>query len=175
MWLTKHEKEVLKLLLDDGKLSDIFIANKINISTQAVGRIRKRLEEDVIKGYSINLNTKMLGLNLIAIIKIKFNNLDPKKLEEVEKEMMKEPSALQVLKLISGEGSYAIIAGFKDMEELDKTAKEYKKRSVHNYQIEDIISLPLNCLLKNSPNELSSHLIDSCGIKHADVNITKSR
>jgi Lrp/AsnC family leucine-responsive transcriptional regulator len=172
MWLTKHEKEVLKILLDNGKESDTSIAEKLNISTQAIGRIRKRLEEDVIKGYSINLDTKMLGLNLIAIIKIRFNNLNPKHLEEVEKEMIKEPSALQVLKLISGEGNYAIIAGFKDMEELDKTTKEHKKRSVQDYQIEEIISLPLNCLLKNSPKELSNQLIDSCGTKHAEVNIT---
>ena len=43
MWLTKHEKEVLKLLLDDGKISDTSMAEKLNISTQAVGRIRKRL------------------------------------------------------------------------------------------------------------------------------------
>ena len=40
MWLTKHEKEVLKLLLEDGKLSDTSIAERLNISTQAIGRIR---------------------------------------------------------------------------------------------------------------------------------------
>jgi len=45
MWLTKNEKEVLKLLLSNGKLSDTSIAEKLDISTQATGRIRKRLEE----------------------------------------------------------------------------------------------------------------------------------
>ncbi len=31
MWLTKNEKKVLKLLIDNAKLSDTSIANKLNI------------------------------------------------------------------------------------------------------------------------------------------------
>ncbi|MEI6058479.1 MAG: Lrp/AsnC family transcriptional regulator [archaeon] len=169
MWLTKHEKEVLKLLLDDGKLSDTSMADKINISTQAVGRIRKRLEEDVITKYSVELDSKMLGMNIITIIKLKFNNLNSKILEEIEKTMIKDQNVINILKLTSGEGIYVLIAGFKDMEELDKVTKLYRETSKNVYEIQEIIPLPLNHLLKNSKNDLYNYFIESCGVKHAEM------
>jgi len=169
MWLTKHEKEVLKLLLEDGKLSDTSMAEKLKISTQAIGRIRKRLEEDVIKKYSVELDLKMLGMSIIAIIKLKFNNLDFKQLEEVEKTMVKDLNVINILKLTSGEGIYVLVAGFKDMEELDKVTKFYKEKSKQAYEITEIISLPLNHILKNSNKDLYNYFIDSCGVKHAEM------
>ena len=169
MWLTKHEKEVLKLLLDDGKLSDTSMADKINISTQAVGRIRKRLEEDIITKYSIELNPAMLGLGIISISEVKMNNFTPKEIEEMEKIMIKEPKNIQVLKILAGEGSYILVSGFKNVEELNEITANYRKMVHQSYEISKMIILPLNCILKNSNKELYKSLIDSCGVKHAEM------
>ena len=43
--LTKNEKQTLKMLLDNGRISDVEMASKLKITTQAVGKIRKGLEE----------------------------------------------------------------------------------------------------------------------------------
>ena len=53
MQLTRNEKRVLKLLVDNAKLSDISMANKLNISGQAVGKIRHYLEQNIIKKYTL--------------------------------------------------------------------------------------------------------------------------
>jgi DNA-binding Lrp family transcriptional regulator len=58
MKLTKNEKTVLKLLLDNAKISDSAIAAKLKISSQAVGKIRRKLEKTVIDSYTVNLNYK---------------------------------------------------------------------------------------------------------------------
>jgi len=68
MWLTKNEKKVLILLIDNAKLSDTSIANQLNISSQAIGKIRRKLEEEIIEKYTIELNLKKLGLNLGVIL-----------------------------------------------------------------------------------------------------------
>jgi len=64
MWLTKNEKKVLKLLLDNAKLSDTYIAKKLNISSQAIGRIRKKLEEEIINGYILDLDYSKININM---------------------------------------------------------------------------------------------------------------
>ena len=88
MWLTKNEKKVLKLLIDDAKLSDTFIANKLNISSQAIGRIRKKLEEDIIKNYTLELDLSELGINSFFMCKVKLTPegkcLDKKEIEKHE-------------------------------------------------------------------------------------------
>ncbi len=65
MWLTKNEKSVLKLLIDNSKLTDTAIAQELNISSQAVGRIRKELEDELIKDYTIELDAKKIGIEIL--------------------------------------------------------------------------------------------------------------
>lgn len=170
MWLTKHEKAVLKLLLDDGKLSDTSIAEKLNISTQAIGRIRKRLEEDVIKKYSVDLDMDLLGLKIISLIKFKLNNLNSKQIEEVEKEMIKDKKVINILKLTQGNGEYIITCGCNSLEELDNVILG-KKLDGENYfhEFKEVYTFPLNHVLKGSFKDLSNKLIDSCGVKHAEM------
>jgi DNA-binding Lrp family transcriptional regulator len=109
MWLTKNEKAVLKLLIEDAKLSDISIANTLNISSQAIGRIRKRLEKDVIKGYTVNLNSKSLGINIIALLKVSFNTSNENiGVEKLELRLKSFPEVIMILKTLSGVYDYII-------------------------------------------------------------------
>ena len=171
MWLTKHEKEVLKLLLEDGKLSDTSMAEKLKISTQAIGRIRKRLEEDVIKKYSVELDTKMLGLNLIAIIKFNLVNCESKIIKEIEEEIKVLPRVFFFLKTMSGDNGYILVSGYKTMEELEKTLEEKKNsKNLNNFcVVKEVITLPSTNVFKRSSVGLYKDLIDSCGVKHAEM------
>lgn len=168
MWFTKNEKAVLKLLLNNSKMSDTDIAKEINISTQAIGRIRKRLEEEVIKKYSVELDKKALGIDLIVRIKIKFENLTAKDAEEVEKKLRADKNIFSIFKLMSGEGEYLLVAGFKDMNELKTVIEHYKKEAKMQYSIKELIPLHLDCLLKSSFSDLYNKMIDTCGTKHLE-------
>jgi Lrp/AsnC family transcriptional regulator, leucine-responsive regulatory protein len=173
MWLTKNEKKVLKLLLANARLTDTEIAKELNIASQSVGRIRKVLEEDVIKGYTLKLDSKMLGLNLILIVRINCNNCHEKTIEEIEYEIKKLPDVGYFLKTLSGRGEHIIVAGFRNMEELEKFINEKKKiKGFNDYcNVEEIIVLPSMGILKHSNQELYNKLIDSCGTKNAEFEI----
>jgi DNA-binding Lrp family transcriptional regulator len=175
MWLTKHEKDVLKLLLENAKLSDTCIATRLNISTQAIGRIRKRLEEDIIRGYSLKLDARMLGLNIIAAILFNFNECKEKTIKEIEEEIRKLPEISLFLKTMGGEKEHLIIAGFRSIEEMDKFINEKKKiKGFNDYCcIRKMYVLPLNGVLKNSYKDLYNALIDSCGIKNTEEDSNK--
>ena len=171
MWLTKNEKQVLKLLLDNGKLSDTYLAKTLNISSQAVGRIRKVLEEDIIQKYSIELNPKMLGINIITISKINIDDPTTKNVEMFESIMLKEISNICILKMMVREGYYEIISGFKSIDDLNKIINDFKCSLFldHKYSIMETNIIPLNYLLKNSGIELAKKFIDSCGTKHTEI------
>jgi len=83
MKLTKNEKKALKLLLDNSRISDSEIASKLNISSQAVGKIRRKLESSIINSYSLNLNYSKLGIQTfaIAVAKLTKDGLDKGELE----------------------------------------------------------------------------------------------
>lgn len=170
MWLTKNEKEVLKLLLSNGKLSDTSIAEKLDISTQATGRIRKRLEQDVIMRYSVELNKKELGANIIARMKIKFNNYTEKNIEKEENKMINNQNNIYVIKVMSGGGEYIIIAGFRDTEELKNVTENYKNDFDTHFTLREISIIPFSSLLKDSSSGLCDKMIDFTGIKHAETN-----
>ena len=175
MWLTKNEKAVLKILLENAKLSDTSIATRLNISTQAIGRIRKRLEEDIIKGYTLKLDTHMLGLNLIVAILFNFNECKDKTIKEIEDEIRKLPEISLFLKTMGGEKEHLIIAGFRSVEDMDAFINEKKKiKGFNDYcSIQKVWALPLKGVLKNSYKDIYNILIDSCGIKNPEEDINK--
>ena len=171
MWLTKNEKAVLNLLLDDANISDIFIAEKLKISSQAVGRIKKRLEKDIIRGYTINLNSKLLGVNIVALFKISFNqsieNFDVSSLEKKLKEL---PEVTMMFKTLSGSHDYIFLASFSNLDDLEKfvTEKRNGKPFDSFFIIKELIALPTSCVLKKSEKNLLKKMIDDCRTKSAD-------
>ena len=75
MNLTKHEKYVIKCLLENGKVTDKDIAKELGITSQAVGKIRKKLEKNgIIEVYSVSINYDELDINAFAIILAKLTS-----------------------------------------------------------------------------------------------------
>jgi len=103
MRLTKNEKRTLKLLLENARKSDSAIAEKLKISSQAVGKIRRKLERHVIDSYTLNLNYSKLGIHTfaIALAKLTPEGLDKGELE-VEKRLLNNSNMIQVFRLPHG-------------------------------------------------------------------------
>jgi len=157
MKLTKNEKEVLKLLLDNGRISDIDMASKLKISTQAVGKIRKKLEDNgVIEGYSCNLNFEKLGLNNFALVLAKIKDKYWEKFGEVGgvEEIRKAPQAIFSCMPSGSDISLISLHCFKDAKEADRFFHLAKTRYSENHEI--ITTYPFSTLnlLCNSPKEL---------------------
>ncbi|HLD55715.1 MAG TPA: Lrp/AsnC family transcriptional regulator [Candidatus Nanoarchaeia archaeon] len=173
MWLTRNEKKVLKLLLNNAKISDTSIASKLKISSQAVGRIRKKLEEEVIKEYTINLDVSKLGINIFVMCKAKLTS-NGKELGKpiLEERIAKNPNIITFYELIGEEFSYILVAGFKDMQDLKKFFHSEKtQKEIHDYIIcKEITPMSTQCILKNSINDLCNNTIDHLGTKTAKPN-----
>jgi len=120
MNLDEIDVKVLKALTEDARLSSRQIAKKCNISVgTALSRIKKMEEEGVIKGYTALLDQEKLGYELTVVTEI---TVSKGRLLEMENEIARIPNVCSVYDL-TGMSDAAIIAKFKNREELGKFTK----------------------------------------------------
>jgi DNA-binding Lrp family transcriptional regulator len=120
MNLDETDVKVLKALTEDARLSSRQIAKQSDISIgTALSRIKKMEEEGIIKGYTVLLDQEKLGYELTAVTEI---TVSKGRLLEMENEIARIPSVCCVYDL-TGLSDAAIIAKFKNREELSKFTK----------------------------------------------------
>jgi len=174
--LTKNEKKVLKLLLDNSRISDSTIATKLKISSQAVGKIRKKLEKSLITKYTLDINFSKLGVQTfaIALAKITEKGLDKGQLE-VEEKLLSNPHLISVYRIPKGNVTHVLICGFKDLTDLDEFFHSPKiKQDLHKYiEINDMFTFSHHSLMKNNPNQLLHKIIDSLDKSKADLKFSE--
>lgn len=169
MWLTKNEKRVLQFLLENSRLTDTNIAEKLNISSQAVGRIRKELEgEKVIEGYKAKLNSNKLGVKAFALIRMAISKESKKK--EIEQEIIKLKNTIVFIQTMDGDMNYIIIMGFANLEEMEVFINEETELR-RNITIKEVIPYCQRNVFKNSIKDLLKFMIDNSGTKKTNIDI----
>jgi len=162
--LNENEKKTLKLLLENSRMPDSKIAKILNISSQAVGKIRRKLEEKVIDSYTVNLDYSKLGIHTFAIAIAKLTKEGMNRGEvEVERNLVSIPHVISVYRIPKGSSSHIILYGFRNMNELDEFFHSPEiKRKLHNFiETQELFTFSHNSLIKNSPVQLFHKAIDT--------------
>ncbi|MCK5616324.1 Lrp/AsnC family transcriptional regulator [Candidatus Pacearchaeota archaeon] len=157
----------MKLLIEDAKLSDTSIANKMNISSQAVGKIRKKLEDEVIKGYTIDVDLEKLDINLFSLSKVEIAPTNERTLEMIKEKILDEKTVISFMKSSGGLNEYFISGGFRDMTTFqDFFQKKEKERKISEIiKVTETNFFPTNSIYKNSQKDLIIGAIDKLGTK----------
>jgi DNA-binding Lrp family transcriptional regulator len=120
MDLDGTDVKILKALTLDARLSSRQVAKQCDISIgTALSRMRKMEAEGIIKGYSALLDQEKLGYELTVVTEI---TVSKGRLLEMENEIARIPNVCCVYDL-TGLSDAAIIAKFKDREELSRFTK----------------------------------------------------
>jgi DNA-binding Lrp family transcriptional regulator len=157
MKLTKNEKQVLKLLLENGRISDVDMAKVMNISTQAVGQIRRKLEnENIITGYNCNLNYEKLGLNQFALIKVRLKDKFRIKSSYSNTVSLLRESSESIFSFLhtGSQASYLSVVGFRDQKEMDRFFNILEFQYFDQVEIVNVYPFSHLNLLKNSSKDL---------------------
>jgi DNA-binding Lrp family transcriptional regulator len=174
MDLTKNEKKTLNLLLENARISDSDIAKKLKISSQAVGKIRRKIENNLIESYTLNLNYSKLGIETLAIslAKLTSEGMDKGELE-IEQKLLDEPHIIQVYRLPSGNFTHIILYGFKDISELDNFFHSSKRKiDLHRFiENREIFTFSNHSMIKNNAVQLFHKIIEETGPESIKVNI----
>mgnify|MGYP006220982933 CR=1 FL=1 len=161
--LTKNEKKVLNILLKNAKTSDSQIAQKLKISSQAVGKIRRRLEDKVIDSYTIQLKYPKIGIETFAISLSKITEIGLEEGElEIEQKLLQSPNIIQVYRLPNAESTHIILYGFRDISEMDDFFHAPKnKEGLHKFiKSTQLYTFSHNSHIKNDPAQLFNKIID---------------
>lgn len=91
MKLDRAEKDILRLLQREGRLTNVEIANRVGLSESPCLRRIKALEQaGVIDFYCARLNQRLLGLQVTAFVLVSLEKQDEKKrrdfLQQVDSE-----------------------------------------------------------------------------------------
>lgn len=111
---------ILAELSEDGRASDVSIGERINLSSSAVARRRKIMEESgVISGYNAKLNMNKLGFSGVVIVFIELTSQVEEILNAFESQVLCCPS-ISYCGFISGENDFMMVLHVSSFNDYDK-------------------------------------------------------
>ena len=137
--LDKTDIKILKLLANDSRISYAEIAREVHLSRMAVReRVMKMLEEGIIERFTVQLNSKKVGLNTPVFLQVK---AVPNKLDDVAN-ALEEYSQIESIYAMTGKNELYADAFVEDIESLEKFIFE------KIYKIEGITEVEYNIITK---------------------------
>ena len=163
--LSDNEKEILKYLITDARMQCTGIAKKLGITSQAVGKIKDKLErEGFIKGYHAEVDYKKLGIEVFAIAFFRFKSGVWSRLEDEDiRNRMRGPHLISVYRLTEGEFTHMVIYGFRSIREVEHYFQILQKEREHISELKKLYVVSIESVIKNSPTDLVVKAIEEMG------------
>lgn len=118
--LDRTDKAILKALQRDASVSNVALANKVNLSPPACLRRVERLKKmGLIKGIVALLNPKALDVGTLVLIGVVLDRSTPESFAAFEKAVQKVPSCLEC-HVVTGEFDYFMLVRAKDNESYNR-------------------------------------------------------
>jgi DNA-binding Lrp family transcriptional regulator len=115
-------------LAEDGRQSQVQLAERIPLSSTAIARRIRALEEaGVIEGYQAKISRRALGLDMTVIVAIALKNQSEELLAQFEKAVAAAPSIVSC-HLMSGEDDYLLTIFARDLADYERVHKEELSR-----------------------------------------------
>lgn len=117
MKLDRYDKAILKILQEDGRLTNKELADRIGLSPSPCLRRVSALEESgLIVGYHALANAKAMGLSLMALIHISMDQHTPERFKNFESQITEIPEILECLLITGQSADYQLKVIVKDMD-----------------------------------------------------------
>ena len=114
--LDEIDRTILRLLQEDGTLSNAKLAERLSLSvTPCWRRIRRLEEEGYINGYQANLNRRKLGFGVLAFVQLCFDIHTDDSANRFEKAVLTYPEVLSCHK-ITGKADYLLQVVSEDLD-----------------------------------------------------------
>jgi Lrp/AsnC family transcriptional regulator, leucine-responsive regulatory protein len=122
------DRAILAALAEDGRLSQVQLAEQIPLSATAIARRIRALEQTgVIEGYQARISRRALGLTMTVIVHISLKSQNEELLASFEKAIAAAPSVI-ACHLMSGEDDYVLTVLARDLADFERIHKEELSR-----------------------------------------------
>src|SRR5690606_16507597 len=117
MQLDRHDRQLLEILQQDGRISNQDLAERIGLSPSSCLRRLRTLEESgLIIGYRALLDAKTLGLTLMALVHISMDRHTPERFAKFESTVIDLPEVLECLLITGQDADYQLKVVVRDMD-----------------------------------------------------------
>jgi DNA-binding Lrp family transcriptional regulator len=118
--LDDRDWRLLRLLQDDGRISNAELARQVNLSAPGLQkRIRKLEQRGVIRRYVTLLDRQAVGLDLLCFVNVSLAHHRPDAAEQFRDEMKVMPEVLEC-HYLTGEFDYVVKVVVADHTELER-------------------------------------------------------
>lgn len=112
------DRELLRILRDDGRISITRLAEKIHVSrASAYARLERLQREGVIHGFSANVDSTQLGFGVTAVVLLSAGRSGRFRWREFRRQLAEMPE-VQDAYLVTGEADIVVIVRTDDHEGL---------------------------------------------------------
>jgi Lrp/AsnC family transcriptional regulator, leucine-responsive regulatory protein len=120
MTLDALDKAILASLVEDGRQSQVDLAERVPLSPTAIARRIRALEDaGVIEGYHAKLSRRALGLDMTVIVQISLRTQSQDILDAFEAAVAAAPSVVSC-HLMSGEEDYILTVLARDLSDYER-------------------------------------------------------
>jgi DNA-binding Lrp family transcriptional regulator len=139
--LDATDRQMLRLLQNDGGLSNAALGEQLSLSVTPCWRRRKHLEEQgAIKDYQANLDRRILGFDVLAFVQVRFGaHADdaPDRFEEAIKDV---PEVLMCHK-VTGDADYMLQVLATDLDSYGEFVERVLRRQQGIVSIQSSLAL----------------------------------
>jgi Lrp/AsnC family leucine-responsive transcriptional regulator len=170
--LTANDREVLKKILDSKKIPDSTIAKSMNLSPQAVFKIRNKLEQSgIIRGYMPIVDFKKIGINAMALLIIRLTSKVWRDFtdDQISERMSKTPYVIDAYRVSDEQASHVLILGFRDTAQKEQYIAEIQTRFSEEIQIKSVYTFSVDKIISHSPLGLLHEIIDKKEFSPSDL------
>ena len=148
--LDKIDRQILALLRENARMSNLELAESVNLSPTPCARRVKQLEDaGVITGYSVTTDPRKLGYQLSVYIAISMDKHTAERFSNFEKKLREFPEVVSCSIVTGRSEDYLIKALVKDMAHYEEFLLHRLNRiegiaQVHtSFELRQVFSLPV--------------------------------
>lgn len=117
--LDETDFRLMRALVTDGRASDVWLGEKVHLSSTAVARRRKILEESgYITNYTANLDVRALNYGTLVVVYIELVSQAEQVLQDFERAALKSPS-MRFCAFVTGDTDFLMILNVASLEDYD--------------------------------------------------------
>ena len=114
--LDRTDRRILECLQADGRISNVQLARRVNLTpTPCIERVKRLERQGYIKGYTAILNPELVNAALLVFVEIDLSHSSPDAFRRFREEARRLPEILDC-HLVSGNFDYLIKARVSDMK-----------------------------------------------------------
>ncbi|MBE7940357.1 MULTISPECIES: Lrp/AsnC ligand binding domain-containing protein [Ramlibacter] len=114
--LDRTDRRILHQLQDDGRISNLKLAEAVSLSPTAVlARVQRLTREGYIQGYEARLNPRLLGAGLLVFVEVLLDRTTPNVFDEFRAAVQVHPEILEC-HMVAGGFDYLLKTRCADMD-----------------------------------------------------------